>query len=153
MASERLRRMLQEARERETAAALPDRLPGIRCGGYRQETDLPAWVATAIAGFIRTDSVPVATIGEDAGPERLADWIESFARDRGLGDHVLIGTGMRFFPWLECVLPGSGWATAVRAALGEDLFAVSADGTVLVAVLAEEYDYLGFAAHASAPGG
>ncbi|MDT0318468.1 hypothetical protein [Streptomyces millisiae] len=92
--------------------------------------------------------MPATAISEEAGPERVNAWLEAFAHGQGLGTHVLLRTGMAFFPWLECQLPESGWATIVRGALGDDLFVASADGNVLVVVFAEEYDYQGFAAHA-----
>jgi hypothetical protein len=82
--------------------------------------------------------------------KRWTGGIESFARDHGLGTHVLLRTGMRFFPWLGCPLPESGWAGPVREAPGGDLVLVAADGGALVVVFEEEYSYQGFATYGPA---
>ncbi|WP_165988532.1 hypothetical protein [Streptomyces sp. YIM 98790] len=152
MPSDELRLRLQEARERKESEALPVRLSAVHCQGYRQAEEIPDWIPDRIRSFVKAGPDGDTRIPAGTPDEQVDRWIEEFARDHGLGGHVLLKTGMRSFPWLECRLPDDGWAAVLRSALGGDLFLASADRTVLVVVFEEEHEYLAFAARAPAPG-
>ncbi|SFD79398.1 hypothetical protein [Streptomyces aidingensis] len=151
MPSDELRLKLQEARERKESEALPVRLSGVDCQGYRSAEEIPDWIPDRIRVFEKAGTAADARIAGDTPDEEVDRWIEGFAREHGLGGHVLLKTGMRLFPWMECRLPEEGWAAALRSALGGDLFLVSAGRSVLVVVFEEEHEHLAFAARDTAP--
>ncbi|WP_405507055.1 hypothetical protein [Streptomyces purpurascens] len=144
MPSEELRKKLQLRKEETEAARLPELLGDVRTLGYRQDNEMPGWLARILAEFRRTDSVPTSRIGDEASEEEVNRWIEKFTEESGVGKRFYVHTRMEFFPWLDCLVARPGWVGSLREVLGSDLVFVSHDAKALVVIFEEEYDHQAF---------
>ncbi len=142
--SRTLQEKLQERKEQQISATLLEQDWVLSQAQYVGNAEIPSWIESRIREVLKATSIPDSRMPDNIPPKVFNEWVEELAQGCTLGDQVIVRTDMKFFPWLKCRIPESGWPSGARSAHGGDLYLVSTQHPVLLSIIEDEYDFLAF---------
>ncbi|HEY8371894.1 MAG TPA: hypothetical protein VIL00_04035 [Pseudonocardiaceae bacterium] len=129
---------------RRDAERLVAQLTSLRCHGFVDQADLPAWIEAEMRKVRRVTSQPDATLDERAGQAELLSWMSAFLAESGISGRCCVSSGISAFPWLDCEPRDDDWLANLVTVRGSELSFVSHGRDVAVVFFEEEYTYEAF---------